>query len=80
MSSVYYKFASSKNESRVTFDGTHVSVFDIKKEIMLNNKMGSGKDFDLGLYDAATGEGKRLLKCAENLLFEPLHCCRIERR
>jgi protein MPE1 len=58
MSSVYYKFASSKNESRVTFDGTHVSVFDIKKEIMLNNKMGSGKDFDLGLYDAATGEGK----------------------
>ncbi|KAJ9125433.1 hypothetical protein QFC22_000394 [Naganishia vaughanmartiniae] len=56
MSSVYYKFASSKNESRVTFDGTHISVFDIKKEIMLNNKMGSGKDFDLGLYDAATGE------------------------
>lgn len=59
MSSVYYKFASSKNESRVTFDGTHISVFDIKKEIMLNNKMGSGKDFDLGLYDAATGEGKQ---------------------
>lgn len=76
MSSVYYKFASSKNESRVTFDGTHVSVFDIKKEIMLNNKMGSGKDFDLGLYDAATGEGMLFRPAILNLLFEL--CCFLE--
>lgn len=63
MSHVYYKFASQKSESRVTFDGTHISVFDLKKEVMLGNKMGSGNDFDLGLYDASTGEGEPLKQC-----------------
>lgn len=56
MSTVFYKFASQNSESRVTFDGTHISVFDLKKEIMLHNKMGSGKDFELGVFDGATGE------------------------
>ncbi len=40
------------------FDGTHISVFDLKREIILNNKMGNGKDFDIGVYDNVTGEGK----------------------
>jgi len=42
----------------VTFDGTHISVFDFKREIMLSNKMGNGKDFDLGVFDNVTGEGR----------------------
>ena len=42
----------------MTFDGTHISVFDLKREIILANKMGNGKDFDLGIYDNVTGEGK----------------------
>ena len=41
----------------MTFDGTHISVFDLKREIILQNKMGNGKDFDLGVYDNVTGEG-----------------------
>lgn len=41
----------------MTFDGTHISVFDLKREIILNNKMGNGKDFDLSIYDNVTGEG-----------------------
>lgn len=40
----------------MTFDGTHISVFDLKREIILNNKMGNGKDFDLSIYDNVTGE------------------------
>ncbi|EJU03796.1 DWNN-domain-containing protein [Dacryopinax primogenitus] len=50
-SSVYYKFKSQRDESRITFDGTGISVFDLKREIMVANKMGTGNDFDLGVYD-----------------------------
>ena len=34
-SSVFYRFASRKDESRVTFDGTGISIFDLKREIIL---------------------------------------------
>jgi protein MPE1 len=46
-SSVFYKFASQKTESRVTFDGTGISVFDLKKDIILANNLGKANDFDL---------------------------------
>jgi protein MPE1 len=65
MSHVFYKFSSSKTESRVTFDGTHISLFDLKKEIIIANKMGAGgmggRDFDLGVYDNVTNEGESAL-------------------
>ncbi|PPR08136.1 hypothetical protein CVT24_012350 [Panaeolus cyanescens] len=53
-SSVFYKFNSRKDESRVTFDGTGISVFDLKREIIIANNMGKANDFDLHLYDPAT--------------------------
>ncbi|OWZ62807.1 hypothetical protein LQV05_003489 [Cryptococcus neoformans] len=56
MSTVFYRWGAGRDESRVTFDGTHISVFDLKREIILNNKMGNGKDFDLSIYDNVTGE------------------------
>lgn len=56
--SVYYKFKSQKEPSRITFDGTGISVWDLKREIILQNKMGKGIDFDLGIYNADTEEGK----------------------
>ncbi|TYJ58850.1 hypothetical protein B9479_000282 [Cryptococcus floricola] len=56
MSTVFYRWGARRDESRVTFDGTHISLFDLKREIILSNKMGNGKDFDLGLYDNVTGE------------------------
>lgn len=56
-SSVYYKFKSQREPSRVVFDGTAISVWDLKREIILQNKMGKGIDFDLGLYSADTEEG-----------------------
>jgi protein MPE1 len=52
-SSVFYKFASQKTESRVTFDGTGISVFDLKKEVILANNLGKANDFDLFVYDSA---------------------------
>lgn len=55
-SSVFYKFKSQRDESRVTFDGTGISVFDLKKEIILANNLGKANDFDLTAFDASSGE------------------------
>jgi hypothetical protein len=57
MSHVYYKFKSQKDPSRVVFDGPSISVFDLKREIIQLNKLGSGTDFDLSIYDESTNEG-----------------------
>ncbi len=56
MSTVFYRWGAGRDESRVTFDGTHISVFDLKREVILANRMGNGKDFDIGVYDNVTGE------------------------
>lgn len=60
MSTVFYRWGAGRDESRVTFDGTHISVFDLKREIILGNRMGNGKDFDLGIFDNVTGEGRSI--------------------
>lgn len=58
-SSVFWKFKSQKDESRVTFDGTTISVFDLKKEIILaNNLVSSASDFDLLILDPSTEQGQ----------------------
>ena len=60
-SSAFWKFKSQKDESRVTFDGTTISVFDLKKEIILaNNLVSSASDFDLLILDPSTEQGKYL--------------------
>ncbi|KAG8942701.1 hypothetical protein FRC04_003531 [Tulasnella sp. 424] len=56
-SSVYYKFKSQRQESRVTFDGTGISVFDLKKEIILQNNL-KATDIDLLVFDKDEQEYK----------------------
>ncbi|KAI1793529.1 DWNN-domain-containing protein [Ganoderma leucocontextum] len=56
-SSVFYKFRSQRDESRVTFDGTGISVFDLKKEIIIVNNLGKANDFDLVIL-GGSGEGR----------------------
>lgn len=56
-SSVFYRWASRKDESRVAFDGTGISVFDLKREIILANNLSKANDFDLHVYDAASKHG-----------------------
>ena len=60
MSTIFFKFPHQSTESRLTFDGTHISVFDVKKEVMLQTKMGSGRDFDLSVTDASSKEGQSI--------------------
>ncbi|KOS16422.1 dwnn-domain-containing protein [Malassezia pachydermatis] len=55
-SAVYYKFRSQREPQKLTFDGTGISVWELKREIILQNKLGKGTDFDLAVYDADTDE------------------------
>ncbi|KAF8315353.1 DWNN-domain-containing protein [Clavulina sp. PMI_390] len=53
---VYYKFKSQRAEKRIAFDGTGISVFDLKKEIILTNNFGKASEVDLLLFDSADKE------------------------
>ncbi|GFF95422.1 retinoblastoma-binding protein [Aspergillus lentulus] len=55
-SSVHFKFKSQKEPSRVTFDGTGISVFELKREIINQSRLGDGSDFELSIYNEDTGE------------------------
>ena len=55
-SSVFFKFKSSKEPQRITFDGTGITVFELKREIIHVSGLGDGTDFDLSIYDESTNE------------------------
>jgi len=59
-SSCYFQFKSQKEPTRVTFDGTGISVFELKREIINISKLGDGSDFDLSIYNKDTNEGEYL--------------------
>ncbi|KAM7218959.1 DWNN domain containing protein [Rhypophila decipiens] len=49
-SSVFFKFKSQKEPTRVEFDGTGINVFELKREIILRSGLGDGTDFDLVIF------------------------------
>ncbi|KAF2083752.1 DWNN-domain-containing protein [Saccharata proteae CBS 121410] len=55
-SSVFYKFKSSKEPQRITFDGTGISVFELKRDIIQAIGLGDGTDADLSIYADDTNE------------------------
>ncbi|SCV05680.1 LANO_0H12816g1_1 [Lachancea nothofagi CBS 11611] len=55
-STIFYKFRSQKGTSRILFDGTGITVFDLKREIIQENRLGDGMDFQLRLYNPDSGE------------------------
>ena len=56
MSKVFFRFKAAKDFDSITFDGAAISVFDIKREIIHQKKMGKGLDFCLHVFDANTDE------------------------
>ncbi|CAH1767010.1 10236_t:CDS:2 [Entrophospora sp. SA101] len=54
-SQLYYKFKSAKDYDSITFDGLGISVFDVKKEILIAKKL-KGNDFDLVISHAESSE------------------------
>lgn len=63
-SSCYFQFKSQKEPTRVTFDGTGISVFELKREIINISKLGDGTDFDLSMYNKDTNEGESPATCS----------------
>lgn len=55
-STIFYRFRSQKDSSRILFDGTGLTVFDLKREIIQENKLGDGTGFQLRLYNPDTKE------------------------
>ncbi|KAL9611968.1 MAG: hypothetical protein Q9167_003408 [Letrouitia subvulpina] len=55
-SSVFFRFKSQKEPSRVAFDGTGISVFELKREIISMNRLGDGTDFELVISSVDTNE------------------------
>lgn len=53
---VYYKFKSQREESRVAFNGTGISVADLKREIMVTKGLDKAQDVDIVLLDPKTDE------------------------
>lgn len=41
------------------FDGTGISVFELKREIITKSGLGDGTDFDLHIYTDDNSEGKK---------------------
>lgn len=60
-SSVFFKFKSQKEPTRVEFDGTGISVFELKRDIITKSGLGDGTDFDLAIYTDDGSEGKPVL-------------------
>lgn len=54
--SVHYKFKSALDFDTITFDGLHISVADLKKEIKERKKLGKTIDYDLQITNAQTKE------------------------
>lgn len=57
MSCVHYKFSSKLNYDTVTFDGLHITLSDLKRQIMGREKLKAA-DCDLQITNAQTKEGK----------------------
>jgi E3 ubiquitin-protein ligase RBBP6 len=56
MSSVHFQFKSAKEFSTVSFEGSYISLSELKKAIIAQKKLAKA-DFDLQITNAQTGEG-----------------------
>ncbi|KAH8413747.1 hypothetical protein KR222_006824 [Zaprionus bogoriensis] len=54
--SVHYKFKSTLHFDTITFDGLHISVADLKREIIQQKRLGKIIDFDLQITNAQNKE------------------------
>ena len=55
--SIHFKFKSAKAYDTITFPGTMIRLFEVKKAIVEKKKLGKGLDFDLIITDAQSGTG-----------------------
>lgn len=78
-SSVFFKFKSQKEPSRVEFDGTGISVFELKRDIIIKSGLGDGTEFDLAIYNEDGNEGEQDIQIATQKTSRILTLNRIRR-
>jgi len=74
-SSIFFKFKSQKEPSQITFDGTSLSVFEVKRDIIALSKLGDGTDFDLEINTSDTNEREYMHTLMTHEIM--LTCCRL---
>jgi protein MPE1 len=57
-SSIFFRFKSQKDNLQITFDGTSLSVFEVKRDIITLSRLGDGTDFDLEIYSGDNNESR----------------------
>lgn len=57
-SSIFFRFKSQKDALPIAFDGTSLSVFEVKRDIISLSKLGDGTDFDLKIFPVDSNEGE----------------------
>lgn len=70
MSCIHYKFRNHSTYDTVTFDGSSITVGELKQAILGQKKMGRAPDFTLQIINAQTQEGK--LFCYHNKLYSEM--------
>ena len=55
---VHYKFKSAKDYDTIQFEGSVISVGDLKQRIIEQKKLDKAKDFDLKFSNVESKEGK----------------------
>ncbi len=68
MTHVHYKFSSKLSYDTVLFDGPHITLRDLKRQIMGREKLRAG-DCDLQITNAQTKEGKK------NIMYALIRAC-----
>jgi hypothetical protein len=59
---IHFRFRSDKEFGTIKFDGSSLSMGDLKLEIVRQKKLNNISDTDLIISDAQTGEGKKSRK------------------
>ncbi len=59
MSCIHFKFKSSLDYEKLTFDGLHISLSDLKEAIMKQKKIGSVNQYTLSVKDAQSKKGEK---------------------
>ena len=57
MSCIHFKFKSSLEYEKVTFDGLQISLGDLKEAIMKQKKIGGANQYTLSVKDAQSKKG-----------------------
>ena len=60
MSCVRFRFKSSMEYDKVTFEGLQISVAELREKIMTQKKLGLSSDFTLEIIDPLNGKGLSL--------------------